>query len=57
MLQYGPETYPSELHLIHDMIESQSLTTTQMAKEAECRNVIIIDIHRNLRYGLFRIAA
>ena len=39
------------------MIESQSLTTTQMCNEAECRNVITINIHRNLRYGLFRIAA
>lgn len=27
-----------------------------MAKEAECRNITIINIHRNLRYGLFRIA-
>jgi transposase len=31
------------------MIESQSLTTTQMAKEAECSKVTIINIRRNLR--------
>ena len=29
---------------------------SKMAKEAKCRNVTIINIHRNLRYGLFRIA-
>ena len=45
------------LHLIHEMIESQSLTAIQMAKEAECKNVTIINIHRNLCYGLFRVAA
>ena len=56
-LQYDHETYPSELHLIHDMIESRTLTATQMAKETECKNVTMINIHRNFCYGLFRIAA
>jgi hypothetical protein len=31
------------------MMESQSLTTTQMAEEAECSKVTIINIRRNLR--------
>lgn len=41
--------FPSKLHLIRDMIESQSLSTTQMAEEAECKKVTIINIRRNLR--------
>ena len=40
---------PSKLHLICDMIESQSLTTAQMVEEAECSKVTIINIRRNLR--------
>lgn len=31
------------------MIESQSLTSTQMAEEAKCSKVTIINIRRNLR--------
>lgn len=45
----APRLLPSKLHLIHDMIESQSLTTAQMAKEAECSKVTIINMRRNLR--------
>ncbi|KAI2681221.1 hypothetical protein DTO013E5_7825 [Penicillium roqueforti] len=45
----APRLAPSKLHLIRDMIESQSLTTTQMAEEAECSKVTIINIRRNLR--------
>jgi hypothetical protein len=44
----APRLVPSKLHLICDMIESQSLTTTQMAEESECRRVTIINIRRNL---------
>ncbi|OQD92153.1 hypothetical protein PENSOL_c044G07464 [Penicillium solitum] len=45
----APRLVPSKLHLIRDMIGSQSLITTQMAEEAECSKVMIINIRRNLR--------
>ena len=45
----APRLPPSKLHLIRDMIESQSFTTSQMAEEAECTKVTIINIRRNLR--------
>ena len=45
----APRLLPSNLHLIRDMIESQSLTTTQMTEEAEWSKVTIINIRRNLR--------
>lgn len=45
----APRLPPSKLHLIRDMIECQSFTTSQMAEEAECTKVTIINIRRNLR--------
>lgn len=39
-----------KLHLICDMVESQSLATSQMAEEAECSKVTIINLRRNLRH-------
>ncbi|KAJ5146627.1 uncharacterized protein N7515_001191 [Penicillium bovifimosum] len=45
----APRLPLSKLHLIRDMIESQSLSTSQMAEEAECSKVTIINIRRNLR--------
>jgi hypothetical protein len=38
----------SKFHLICDMVESQCFTTSQMAEEAECTNLTIINVHRNL---------
>jgi transposase len=35
--------------MIRDMIETQSFTTSQMAEEAECTKLTIINIRRNLR--------
>lgn len=35
-------------HLIRDMIESQPVTIFQMAEEAECTKLTIINIRRNL---------
>ncbi|ODM18131.1 hypothetical protein SI65_06002 [Aspergillus cristatus] len=45
----APRLPLSKLYLIRDMIESQSLTTSQMAEEAECSKLTIINTHRNLR--------
>ena len=45
----APRLPPSKLYLIRDMIESQSLTTSQMAEEAECSKLTITNIRRNLR--------
>lgn len=45
----SPRLPASKLHLIRDMVESQSLTTSQMAEEAECSKLTIINIRRNLR--------
>ena len=45
----APRLPSSKLYLINDMIESQSLTTSQMAEEAECSKLTIINIRRNLR--------
>jgi hypothetical protein len=45
----APRLLHSKLHLIRDMIESRSSTTTQMAEEAECSKVTIINIRENLR--------
>jgi hypothetical protein len=45
----APRLPASKLHLIRDMIESQSLTTSEMAEEAECSKLTIINIRRNLR--------
>jgi hypothetical protein len=35
--------------MIREMIENQSFTTSQMAEEAECTELTIINIRRNLR--------
>lgn len=45
----APRLSISKLHLIRDMIENQSFTTSQMAEEAECTKLTIINIRRNLR--------
>lgn len=45
----APRLPLSKLYLIRDMIESQSLTTSQMAEEAECSKLTIINTRRNLR--------
>lgn len=45
----APRLSISKLHLICDMIENQSFTTSQMAEEAECTKLTIINIRRNLR--------
>lgn len=45
----APRLPPSKLHLIRDMIESQSLSTSQMAEEAECSQPTILNIRRNLQ--------
>jgi transposase len=47
--QNSSETSTIQLHLIHDMIESQSLSTSRMAEEAEYSQATIIDIRANLR--------
>lgn len=39
-----------KLHLICDMAESQSLATSQMAEEAECSKVTIINLRRHLAF-------
>lgn len=44
----APRLPNSKLH-IRDMIERQSFTTSQMAEEAECTKLTIINIRRNLR--------
>ena len=45
----APRLPPAKLHLIRDMIESQSLGTSKMAEEAECSQATIINICANLR--------
>ena len=45
----APRLPPSKLHFIHDMIQSQSLTTSQMADAAGCSERTIKNIRRNLR--------
>jgi hypothetical protein len=40
---------PSKLHFICDMIQSQLLTTSQMADAAECSKLTIENVGRNLR--------
>jgi hypothetical protein len=45
----APRLPPSKLHLIRDMIVSQSLNTSQMAEETECSKVTTVNIRRNLR--------
>lgn len=45
----APRLPTSKLHLIRDMIESQSFTTSQMAEEAESTKLTVINIRRNLR--------
>ena len=51
----APRLPPSKLYLICGMIASQSLTTSQMAEDAECSKLTIINIHRNLRlFGTIR---
>ena len=45
----APRLPPSKLYLIRDMIESQSRTTSQMAEEAGCSKLTIINIRRNLQ--------
>jgi hypothetical protein len=36
---------PAKLVFIRDMIESQSFTTSQVAEQAECNKLTIINIH------------
>lgn len=45
----APRLPLSKLHPIRDMIESKSLTTSQMAEEAECSKLTVVNIRRNLR--------
>lgn len=45
----APKLSTWKLHLIRDMIESQSFTTSQVADEAECTKLTVINIRRNLR--------
>ncbi|KAJ6116937.1 hypothetical protein N7512_006662 [Penicillium capsulatum] len=45
----APRLSPSKLRLISDMIQSQSLTRSQMAEAAECSEQTIKNIRRNLR--------
>jgi hypothetical protein len=45
----APRLSTSKLHLVRDMIERQSFTTSQMAEEAECTKLTVINIRRNLR--------
>jgi hypothetical protein len=45
----APRLPPSKLHLIHDMIQSESLTTSQMTDAAECSERSFKNIRRNLR--------
>jgi len=39
----------SKLHFIRDMIQGQSLTTSQIADAAECSDRTIKNVRRNLR--------
>lgn len=45
----APRLPASRLRFICDMIESKTFTTSQMAEEAECSKLTIINIRRNLR--------
>lgn len=45
----APRLPPSKLHFIRDMIQSQLLTTSRMAEEAECSERTIKNIPKNLR--------
>lgn len=45
----APRLPASKLHFIRDMIQSQSLTTSQMADAAECSERTIKNVRRNLR--------
>ncbi|KAJ5917546.1 hypothetical protein N7466_011100 [Penicillium verhagenii] len=45
----APRLPPSKLEMIQNMISSKSLTTSQMAKAAECSKRSIINISNNLR--------
>jgi hypothetical protein len=38
---------PAKLVFIRDMIESQSFTTSEMAEQAECNKLTIINNRRN----------
>jgi hypothetical protein len=40
----APRLSPSKLFLIRDMIDKQNLTTSQMAEEAECIKLTIINM-------------
>lgn len=46
----APRLSLSKLHLIRDIIQSQMLTTSQMAEEVECSKLTIINIRRNVRH-------
>jgi hypothetical protein len=45
----APRLPPAKLQFIHDMIQSKSLTTSQMADAAECSERTIKNIRKNLR--------
>lgn len=44
----APRHPTSNIHLISDKVESQSFTAFQMAEEAECTELTIINIRRKL---------
>lgn len=44
----APRLPASKLNFIRDMIDSHSFSTSQMAEEAECSKLTIINIRRNL---------
>ena len=45
----APRLLPSKLFLIRDMVQSQSVTISQMAEAAECSKPTVKNIQRNLR--------
>jgi transposase len=45
----APRLPPSKLYFIRDMIESRSLTTSEMAEQAKCSHRTIKNIRKNLR--------
>lgn len=45
----APRLSPLKLALIRDMIESKSLSISEMAEQAECSKQTIISIRNNLR--------
>lgn len=47
-IDMAPRLPASKLNFICDMIDSHSFSTSQMAEEAECSKLTIINIHRNL---------